>query len=79
MAAACFLWKGISITGATLAGNRLGSQIRTLLTGQEAQSLHFQYVNEQGKEFSNIPAATKFYPAVAPPAGAGSDSQRWDG
>lgn len=74
MAAARILWKGVSITAAALAGNWLGGQIRSLLTGQEAQSLRFHFVNEQGKEISNFPVATKFYPAVG---AAGIGKPRW--
>ncbi|MFO8036693.1 MAG: hypothetical protein R6U57_08745 [Anaerolineales bacterium] len=68
------LIKICSVITAALAGNWLGGQIRTLWTGQEVQSIRFHYTNQEGKNVSNIPVATKFYPAAI---GAGIGKPRW--
>ena len=59
-----FLLKVFYVIVAALAGNWVGGQVRIHLTGQEVQSIRFQYTNKQGKMISNIPVVTKFYPAV---------------
>lgn len=38
--------------------------MRYLLTGQSVHSIRSCYTNEQGVTISNVPVATKFYPAV---------------
>ena len=58
------LVKPISLIVAVLAGNWLGGEIRSGLTGQPEQSIHFQHTTAEGREISNIPVVTKFYPAL---------------
>ena len=43
----------------------MGGQVRFLVTGREAQTIRFRYTNAQGATISNLPVATKFYPALA--------------
>lgn len=68
------LIKICSVITAALAGNWLGGQIRSLWTGQEVQSIRFHYTNQEGKNVSNFPVATKFYPGVM---GAAIGKPRW--
>jgi len=49
---------------ATLAGNLLGGGVRSLLTGQQVQTIQFHYQSEGGREIKNIPVVTKFYPGL---------------
>ena len=51
----------VMITG-TLAGNWLGGQLRSLLTGKPVQSIQFEHTTESGLNIKNFPVATKFYP-----------------
>ena len=59
-----FLLNGCSVAAAALAGNWVGGQMRYLLTGQRVHSVRSCYTNEQGVTISNVPVATKFWPAV---------------
>mgnify|MGYP001768269115 CR=1 FL=1 len=58
------LVKPISIVIAVLAGNWLGSAIRSNLTGEQVQSIRFQHTTADERTISNIPVVTKFYPAL---------------
>ena len=58
------LFNIVSVIGAALAGNWLGGEIRSLLTGESVQSIRFQHITPGGREISNIPVITKFYPAL---------------
>ena len=58
------LFELCSAIAAALAGNWVGGQLRSRVTGQSVQSIRFNYVNAQGQTISNVPVITKFYPAV---------------
>ena len=60
-----FVLNGFSVFCAAFAGNWVGSQVRYLLTGQEVHSVRSSYTNAQGVTITNVPVATKFWPAVA--------------
>lgn len=49
---------------AALAGNWLGGELRSRLTGKPVQSLRFHYTTPEGRMISNMPVLTKFYPAL---------------
>ena len=52
------------LTGcAALLGNWVGAQLRTLITGEQTQSIHFKYKDEKGTTFKSMPISTKLYPA----------------
>ena len=69
-----FTLKAFSVITAALAGNWVGAQVRTLLTGQEVQAIRFRYTTAQGTTIHNIPVVTKFYPALG---AAGLGRPRW--
>ncbi len=54
----------ISLSAAALVGNWVGGQMRYLLTGDRVQTVQFEHTSPDGRTFSNIPVATKFYPAL---------------
>ena len=58
------LVKPMSLIIAVLAGNWLGGEIRSNLTGEPVQSLRFRYTTPEGRTISNMPVVTKFYPAL---------------
>jgi hypothetical protein len=58
------LFEVISVIVAALAGNWLGGEIRSGLTGQPVQAIRFQFTTAKGQTVSNIPVVTKFYPAL---------------
>ena len=58
------LFELVSVIVAALAGNWLGGEIRSGLTGQPVQSIRFQFTTAKGQTVSNIPVVTKFYPAL---------------
>ena len=53
-----------SIIFAALVGNWVGGQIRFLLTGDPVQTIRFEFTTQKGREISNFPVTTKFYPAL---------------
>lgn len=59
-----WLFRGMLVIGSALAGNWLGGQLRSTITGQRVQSLSFQYKTPQGRTIRNTPVVTKFYPAL---------------
>ena len=59
-----FVLKACSVVVAVLAGNWVGSKMRTSLTGEEVQSIRFRHTTAQGQTITNTPVLTKFYPAV---------------
>ena len=58
------LFEVVSVIVAALAGNWVGGQVRSGLTGQPVQSIRFQYTAADGRSVRNIPVVTEFYPAV---------------
>ena len=64
MAVLNMLFEVVSVMLAALAGNWVGGQIRSGLTGQPVQSICFQYTTADGRTVRNIPVVTKFYPAL---------------
>ena len=58
------LFKIIAVPIAALAGNWLGGELRTNLTGQRAQSIRFSHTTAEGRTITNTPVVTKFYPAL---------------
>jgi hypothetical protein len=54
----------IGIIIAALIGNWVGGQIRFLLTGEPVQTIRFELTTHKGREISNFPVITKFYPAL---------------
>jgi len=59
-----FFFKILSVVAATLAGNWVGAQMRTSLTGETAQSIRSEYTDPGGRTFKNVPVVTKFYPGL---------------
>lgn len=49
---------------AVLLGNWIGGLLRYLLTGNQTQTIYFEYKDLDGTSYKNIPVSTKFYPAL---------------
>ena len=49
---------------ATLIGNWIGGQLRYYLTGENLQTIRFEYTTNKGRRLTNSPVATKFYPGL---------------
>ena len=49
---------------ATLLGNWVGGLLRFLLTGKEVQSIQFKFTTQKGRQMTNSPVASKFYPGL---------------
>ena len=54
----------LTVSVATLLGNWVGGLLRFLLTGEEVQSIQFKYTTQKGRQMTNSPVASKFYPGL---------------
>ena len=64
----------LAVPLAALAGNWVGGRLRAYLTGEEVQTLQFEYETKKGRTLRNTPVATKFYPGLLV---AGLGKPRW--
>lgn len=58
------LLKFLSIPGAVLLGNWVGGMLRFILTGEEVQTIQFNFTTAKGQQISNSPVTTKFFPGL---------------
>jgi hypothetical protein len=54
----------LKVIGAALAGNWIGAQLHTRITGEHASGVVYRYTDEQGLTYQNIPVSSNFTPAV---------------
>jgi hypothetical protein len=59
-----FVGNFLAVPAAALAGNWIGGQLRFYLTGERLQTIQFHYTSQKGRNFTNAPVATKFYPGL---------------
>jgi hypothetical protein len=59
-----FMVNGISVPLATLLGNWIGGQVRFYLTGEQVQTIQFEYETQKGRKMKNAPVTTKFFPGL---------------
>ena len=59
-----FLLNLLSVIGSAFVGNWIGGQIRYYLTGEQVQTIRFEFTTKKGRKMSNFPVTTKFYPAL---------------
>lgn len=58
------MFRIISTSLAVIAGNWFGGLIRYILTGEKVHSIQFKYTTAKGREMTNSPVATKFFPGL---------------
>ena len=58
------MFRILSTPLAVIAGNWFGGLIRYILTGDKVQSIQFKYTTSKGRQMTNSPIATKFYPGL---------------
>jgi hypothetical protein len=59
-----FFRKLITVPAAVLAGNWVGGHLRYILTGDRLQTIQFKFETHKGRQMTNSPVATKFYPGL---------------
>lgn len=58
------MFRIVSTSLAVIAGNWFGGLIRYILTGDKVQSIQFKYTTSKGRQMTNSPVATKFFPGL---------------
>lgn len=59
-----FVFKITLLSLAVLSGNWVGGLLHFILTGKEVQTVQFTYTTAKGRQMTNAPVATKFYPGL---------------
>ncbi|HBX68863.1 MAG TPA: hypothetical protein DEH25_05625 [Chloroflexi bacterium] len=54
----------LTTAGAAFAGNWIGGQIRSRVTGETVQTIRFEHTTESGLHINSFPVSTKLYPAL---------------
>jgi len=59
-----YLFGFLAVPAAALAGNWVGGQIRSMLTGETTAAIHYTHTTASGFRLDNYPVNTKFFPAL---------------